>query len=70
MKEKPKELTEEEKHRLKVQRENLEREKRMQKRKKQLCLKFKVSPYNDTLSSLRLLQTNNSKPQTLTKTAK
>ena len=32
MKEKPKELTEEEKHRLKVQRENLEREKRMQKR--------------------------------------
>ena len=32
MREKPKELTEEEKHRLKVQRENLEREKRMQKR--------------------------------------
>lgn len=32
MKEKPKELTEEEKHKLKVQRENLEREKRMQKR--------------------------------------
>ena len=32
IREKPKELTEEEKHRLKVQRENLEREKRMQKR--------------------------------------
>ena len=32
MREKPKELTEEEKHKLKVQRENLEREKRMQKR--------------------------------------
>ena len=32
MREKPKELTEEEKHRLKIQRENLEREKRMQKR--------------------------------------
>ncbi len=30
--EKPKELTEEEKHKLKIQRENLEREKRMQKR--------------------------------------
>ena len=32
MKEKPKELTEEEKHKLKVQKENLERERRMQKR--------------------------------------
>ena len=32
MRERPKELTEEEKHKLKVQRENLEREKRMQKR--------------------------------------
>ena len=32
LREKPKELTEEEKHKLKVQRENLEREKRMQKR--------------------------------------
>ena len=32
LREKPKELTEEEKHKLKVQRENLERERRMQKR--------------------------------------
>ena len=32
MRERPKELTEEEKHKLKIQRENLEREKRMQKR--------------------------------------
>ena len=32
MREKPKELTEEEKHKLKIQKENLEREKRMQKR--------------------------------------
>ena len=36
MRERPKELTEEEKHKLKVQRENLEREKRMQKRNQKI----------------------------------
>ena len=45
LKEKPKELTEEEKHRMKVQKENLEREKRMEKRNRLIEKRQKEEEY-------------------------